>query len=223
MMHNLLKNTNHACSKPTVYKYMKELGIRSVMMRKKTTYKKGSQHQLFDNLLKRDFTSLKPNQKWCIDFTYLTLSTGEKRYNCSILDLYDRRIVASLNSKFIDSRLAMDTLSLALKEHRPKVGLILHSDQGSQFASQEFITYCKEHEIIQSMSRAGCPYDNAVMERFYNTFKNEYIHRYYFRNDDELNQGIQDYIFVWYNYIRPHSYNGGIPPSRARFRSQTHQ
>lgn len=69
MMCNLPKNTNHACSKPTVYKCMKELGICSVIMRKKLTYKKGSQHQLFDNLLKRDFTVSRPNQKWCTDFT----------------------------------------------------------------------------------------------------------------------------------------------------------
>lgn len=197
---------------------MKELGIRSVIMRKKPAYKKGLQHELFENLLNRDFTSDAPNQKWCTDFTYLTLSTGEKRYNCSILDLYDRRIVASLNSKSIDSQLAIATLELALKEHRPKSGLLLHSDQGSQFASQEFTSYCKEKGIIQSMSRAGCPYDNAAMERFYNTFKNEYICRYYFKDDQALNQGTQDYVFVWYNYIRPHSYNGGIPPSRARFR-----
>ena len=218
MIYHLLKNTSHTCSKPTVYKYMKELGIRSVIMRKKPSYKKGLQHKLFKNLLNRDFTATQPNQKWCTDFTYLTLSTGEKRYNCSILDLYDRRIVASLNSKYIDSKLAIDTLALALKKHSPKAGLLLHSDQGSQFASQEFTTYCKENAIIQSMSRAGCPYDNAAMERFYNTFKNEYICRYYFKNDEELNLGTQDYVFVWYNYIRPHSYNGGMPPARVRFR-----
>ncbi|WP_083258685.1 IS3 family transposase [Cellulosilyticum sp. I15G10I2] len=73
MIHHLLKKTSHACSKPTVYQYMKELGIRSVIMRKKPSYKKGLQHKLFKNLLKRDFTAAIPNQKWCTDFAYLTL------------------------------------------------------------------------------------------------------------------------------------------------------
>lgn len=218
MLFELLKNTPHRCSKPTIYKYMKVLGIRSVIMRKKPVYQKGIYHKRFENSLKREFTATGPNQKWCTDFTYLTLSTGEKRYNCSILDLYDRRIVASVNGKLIDSQLAINTLEIALKVHKPKQQLLLHSDQGSQFCSEAFTSYCEKHHVIQSMSRAGCPYDNAPMERFYNTFKNEYINRYYFKNDLELNEGTKDYVFVWYNHVRPHSYNGGIPPSRVRFK-----
>ena len=188
------------------------------MRRRKASYKKGSQHRLFENILQRDFTAEKPNLNRCVDFTYLTLSNRAKRYNCSILDLYDRRIVATLNSRFIDAKLAIDTLPIALKEHKPKSGLLLHSDQGSQFASSEFISFCLQHGINQSMSRAGCPYDNAPMERFYNTFKNEYIHRYYFKTDQDLEQGIRNYVFVWYNYQRPHTYNDGVPSARVDVR-----
>ena len=97
---------------------------------------------------------------------------GDKfRYNCTRIDLYDRCVVVSVNRKYINSDLAIETLSLALKqEHNPK-GLILHSDQGVQFTSRDFVMFCNEQRITQSMSKTGYPYDNAPMERFYNPFQ----------------------------------------------------
>ena len=153
-------------SKTTMHKYMnKELALRSVVMRKKPAYLKGTVHKVFPNLLNREFKALTPNSVWCTDFTYLNLSNGSKRYNCSILDLYDRSIVATLNGKEITSDLAIRTLELALKYHKPSnSGLILHSDQGSQYSSKQFTEFCQDRKIAQSMSRAGCPYDNAPME-----------------------------------------------------------
>lgn len=144
---------------------------------------KGKQHVTFHNQLKRVFTATKPNQKWCTEFTYMTLSNGQKRYNCSILDLYDRSIVSSLNSKSLNTQLAIETLKIALRKHKIKGSILLHSDQGTQFTSKDFTDFCKANKVIQSMSKAGCPYDNAPMERFYNTLKNEYINRYYFKDD----------------------------------------
>lgn len=107
-------------------------------------------------------------------------------------------------------------MKIALLNNRIKNKLILHSDQGSQFASRDFINYCVENDIIQSMSRAGNPYDNAPMERFYNTMKTEFVYQYTFETDEDLNQGIYEYIFDWYNHRRPHTYNGGLTPSEAR-------
>ena len=128
---------------------------------------------------------------WCTDFTYMTLTNGTMRYNCSVIDLYDRSVVASENSPFITSSLAMCTLEKALSSAKAiPQNLILHSDQGSQFTSAEFVEYCRELGISQSMSRAGCPYDNAPMERDYNTY--------------------------WYNRVRPHSYNGYLTPFEKR-------
>ncbi len=98
---------------------------------------------------------------WCIDFTYIHLESGEMRYNCSILDLHRRKIVASVNGTEITARLAIQALEKAIIGNQPPKGLIVHSDQGSQFTSKEFISYCKEHHIQQSMSRAGSPTDNA--------------------------------------------------------------
>ncbi len=112
---------------------------------------------------------------------------------------------------------------MAIKRHTLTGKLILHSDQGSQFASVLFTEYCKRNNIVQSMSRAGCPYDNAVMERYYNSLKNEFINHYSFETDTLLNAAIDEYAFVWYNYQRPHTYNDKLTPFEARqaFTSQT--
>lgn len=197
---------------------MSELGLKSIILKKKNPFRKGAQHKIFKNLIERQFHSERPNTKWCTDFTYMSLTNGTNRYNCSIIDLYDRSIVATLNSNRIDSKFAIETLQLAFSKHKVSKGLILHSDQGSQFCSKEFTEYCSTLKINQSMSRAGCPGDNAVMERFYSTFKNELIYQYHFKTEKELDESVEDYICDWYNHRRPHTYNNGMPPFQARFK-----
>jgi len=216
MMRIFLQRRKIILSNPTVHKYMKEMGLRSVVMPKKPKYKKGDCYKKFDNLLKQDFTSEQPNVKWCTDFTYLFLEDGAKRYNCSIVDLYDRSVVATLNSNRINAELAKDTLGIALKKNGNYKDIILHSDQGSQFTSKDFTEYCLNMNVRQSMSKAGCPYDNAPMESFYGTFKAEYIKQHNFKTDEELNEGTLDYVYSWYNHIRPHSSNNYLTPFEKR-------
>ena len=90
-------------------------------------------------------------------------------------------------------------------------------DQGCQFTSQTFVNFCKSNRVLQSMSKVGCPYDNAPMERFYNTLKQELIYRTSFVSEDALKEAINHYVFIWYNHIRPHSYNNGMTPWEARY------
>jgi len=206
-------------SKTTVHKYMnKELHLQCVCRRKRPGYKKGHAHKIFPNLLERNFVANKANQVWCTDFTYVFLTNGSMRYNCTIIDLYDRSVVASETGKWITSDLAILTLEKALhsQKRRPE-NLILHSDQGSQFTSVPFILYCRQRGITQSMSAAGCPYDNAPMERYYNTFKAELINRFNFRTDEELAHAVSEFAYVWYNQVRPHSYNNYRTPYEARY------
>jgi transposase InsO family protein len=208
-------------SKTTVHKYMnKELGLTSIVKRRKPGYVKGHAHKVFPNLLKQNFTSDKPNRIWCTDFTYLFLTNGQKRYNCSIIDLYDRSVVSSLNGKEMTSTLAINTLKKAIAT-QPKIttGLILHSDQGSQYTSEVFTDFCKSISIIQSMSKAGCPYDNAPMERYYNTLKNELIYHHYYHNDKELNEAVNNFAYVWYNHVRLHTFNKGLTPFEALYKN----
>ena len=206
-------------STTTVHKYMnKELGLMSVVRRKKPNYRKGKAHKVFPNLLQQDFNADKINAKWCTDFTYLYLADGRKRYNCTIIDLHDRSVVASINGKEITSDLAIRTVKKALSA-QPAVReqLILHSDQGSQFTSKEFVEFCESVHITQSMSKAGYPYDNAPMERYYNTLKNELIYLHHFHSDEELNRAVSDFAYFWYNHVRPHSYNDYRTPFQARY------
>lgn len=216
MIKVFLKRKSINLSKTTVLKYMKELGIRSVVIRKKPRYHKGDCYKKFPNLIKKEFKADGPNQKWCTDFTYLYLSDGAKRYNCSILDLYDKSNVATLNSKRIDAALAIKTLKLALDKIPKKDELILHSDQGTQFTSQAFTEFCEQNRVTQSMSKSGCPYDNSPMERFYGTLKHELINKHKFETDDIMNRKISDHIFGYYNHIRPHSANGDLTPFEKR-------
>jgi len=206
-------------SKTTVHKYMnKELHLQCVCRRNRPGYKKGHAHKIFPNLLNRNFVADKANHVWCTDFTYVFLTNGFMRYNCTIIDLYDRSVIASETGKWITSDLAIMTLEKALHSQKkePK-NLILHSDQGSQFTSIQFISYCQKHGITQSMSAAGCPYDNAPMERYYNTFKAELINRFNFRNDEELDHAVSEFAYIWYNQVRPHSYNDYRTPYEARY------
>ena len=215
-----LERKGVALSKTTVHKYMnRELDLHAVIMRKKPSYVRGVKNKIFPNLLRQKFQVKAPNLVWCTDFTYIRLSNGKMRYNCTVMDLYDRSVVSSLNSEHINTELAKAALEKAIEGEKPGKGLILHSDQGSQYSSWEFVDYCKKRGIRQSMSKAGCPYDNAPMERFYNTFKNELIYPNSFSSAESLDEAVRRYVYVWYNHVRPHSYNGWKTPFEARYRT----
>lgn len=202
----------------TVHKYMNRLlGLKSIVRSKKPQYEHGKPHRVFENKLKQDFTAEKINQRWCTDFTYLFCGNHEVRYNCTILDLFDRSVIASITDRKIDSGLAIRTLKKALKyQPSAKGNVILHSDQGSQFTSKAFVEFCESAEVAQSMSKAGYPYDNAPMERYFNTLKNELIHHHEYASEEELYQAVEEFAYVDYNYARPHSYNNYLTPYQAR-------
>ena len=218
MMKKLLERENIFISMTTAHRYMNtECGLFSIV-RKKHRTGSGESHKVFDNLLNQDFSAVEPNRKWCTDFTYLFLQNGNKRYNCTVLDLYDRSVVASATGTEITSELAVRTLEKALVNN-PSVlreGVILHSDQGSQFTSARFTEYCESHGVKQSMSRAGCPYDNAPMERYINTLKNELTKLYSFTSEEKLCDAVSDFAYVWYNHGRPHSYDNWLTPMQKR-------
>ena len=217
MMKSLLDNKGIHLSAHTVHNYMnKELGLKSVTRKAKRRHCNGPEpYGLFENLLDQDFHADRRNAKWCVDFTYLSFGKNNRRYNCTILDLYDRRVVASVNGNRINTQLAIDTLEEAIQNVGGETGMILHSDRGSQFASKEFIEFCKGLGIIQSMSKPGCPYDNAPMERYFNTLKAELLHLNKYETEKELYTAITAYAYGWYNNLRPHSYNGGLPPLKV--------
>lgn len=217
MMRHMLANQGISLSIQTVRKYMNvELGLKSITRKARYHYHKGPEaYAVSDNLLMQDFTASSRNQKWCIDFTYIYFGNKCKRYNCSIIDLYDRRVVASVNGNRINTELAMETVRKAIERSNGEIGMILHSDRGSQFTSKQFHDFCKSYGICQSMSRPGCPYDNSPMERYFNTLKAELINLHKYPDEESLYHEINCYAYGWYNNLRPHSFNGGLPPAKV--------
>ena len=205
MMCDLLRGENIKICKLTVLRYMQEQHLRSIARKNRKFNCPKSENVLFPNIISQDFNPSERNRVWCTDFTNLEYGGGTVRYNCTIIDLYDRSAVASMNSSLLNSELAINTLKRALATHKIPKGLILHSDQGCQFTSKDFTEFCTLNHIQQSMSRAACPYDNAPMERFFNTLKNEFTYHHRFKSAKELDAGIIEYIFRWYNWERPHT------------------
>ena len=216
-----LARRGYGYSTTTIHKYMNtELGLRSIVRPRRPGHVHGKPHKVFENRLKQDFNADTVNQKWCTDFTYLFLNNNEVRYNCTIIDLHDRSVVASITDRHITSDLAIRTLKKALDSQPAIRGeLILHSDQGSQYTSKAFVEFCESVHVTQSMSRAGYPYDNAPMERYFNTLKNECTKLYGFQTEKALYQTVEEFAYVTYNHIRPHSFNGYRTPYQARISS----
>ena len=219
-IHAYLLRKGYDISCLTVHKYMNtELHLYSVSRKRKEKYERGTAHKVFENKLNQDFTADNINQKWCTDFTYLFLTDGSKRYNCSIIDLHDRSVIASITGRNITAALAKETLQKAI-DSQPGIDvskLLIHSDQGSQYTSKEYTEFCESLGISQSMSKAGYPYDNAPMERYFNTLKNDLIYQHYYHTEEELYTAVEEFAYVHYNHVRPHSYNNYKTPFEARY------
>ncbi len=155
------------------------------------------------NLLGRNFTATRPNRVWVTDITFVPTRRGWL-YVATMVDLFSRRVVGWAMSGRIDQQLVVDALHMAIKRRRPSPGLIVHSDQGQQYASSTYraVLFC--HDLVQSMSRKGNCLDNAVAESFFSTLKNELVHHVVFENRDEARAAIFDYMEVFYNRKRVH-------------------
>ena len=196
-----------------------ELQLFSISRKRKPNYERGIVHKVYKNKLEQDFSSSGINQKWCTDFTYLFLTDGSKRYNCTIIDLHDCSVIASITDKHVTADLAKRTLQKAI-DSQPGIDvskLMLHSNQGSQYTSKEFTDFCENLGITQSMSKAGYPYDNAPMERYFNTLKNDFIYHHYYHTEEGLYTAIEEFAYAQYNHVRPHSYNNYQTPYEARY------
>ena len=219
-VHAYLIRKGYDISCLTVHKYMNtEMQLFSISRKKKPEYEHGVAHKVYENKLNQDFHANAINLKWCTDFTYLFLTDGSKRYNCTIIDLHDRSVISSITDKNITADLAKRTLEKAIHS-QPGIDLsklMLHSDQGSQYTSKEFTEFCEKLGITQSMSKAGYPYDNAPMERYFNTLKNDLIYQHYYHTEDELYTAVEEFAYVQYNHVRPHSYNNYKTPYEARY------
>lgn len=166
------------------------------------------------NILAQNFKQSKPNSVWVCDFTYIRVGT-RFYYLCAVLDLYARKIIAYKLSKRMDTQFAFDTLDLAVANIGQSSGIIFHSNRGAQFTSKCFRKHLEALNMIQSFSAKGHPYDNAVMECFFKYLKKEETNGRNYSFFSELQLSLFQYIYGFYNSLRPHSHNNGLSPNQA--------
>lgn len=204
------------CSRSTVYRIMKENGIKS---KRKPKWKQttNSKHDLpiAPNLLNQDFNVYFPNSVWVGDITYNWTNEGWL-YTAIVKDLCTKEIVGYAMSDRITKELAIKAMEMAIKRECPNSGLIFHSDRGSQYCSKDYQNLLKSNKIIPSMSRKGNPYDNAVAENFFSNMKCECTNFYIFNTRSEAKQTIFEYIEIYYNRQRRHSGCGWVPPKKYK-------
>ncbi|MEB6924090.1 IS3 family transposase [Escherichia coli] len=196
---------------------MKELGLVSCQQPTHRYKRGGHEHVAIPNHLERQFAVTEPNQVWCGDVTYIWTS---KRwaYLPVVLDLFARKPVGWAMSFSPDSRLTMKALEMAWETRGKPVGVMFPSDQGSHYTSRQFRQLLWRYRIRQSMSRRGNCWDNSPMERFFRSLKNEWVPATGYVSFSDAAHAITDYIVGYYSALRPHEYNGGLPPNESENR-----
>ena len=181
----------------TILRVMQKYGLLSVIRRKK--YRNyGEYLHRYPNLLNRDFSAERPNQKWVTDISYIHTKQGVL-YLSIIRDLYDNSIVAYKTGTEQNVNLVLSTIKAAKKREKVTAELQLHSDQGFQYTSHPYFKLTQEYNIIPSMSRRGNPYDNALAENFFSILKTECIYRVKLQSYEEARLLIDEYIHFYNN------------------------
>ncbi|EJF7711584.1 IS3 family transposase [Providencia rettgeri] len=193
---------------------MKEMGLVSCQQPVHRYKRGGHEHIAIPNHLERQFAVTEPNQVWCGDVTYIW--TGKRwAYLAVVLDLFARKPVGWAMSFSPDSKLITKALKMAWEIRNKPSGLMFHSDQGSHYTSRQFRQLLWRYRIKQSMSRRGNCWDNSPMERFFRSLKNEWVPVTGYISFSEAAHAITDYIVGYYSEVRPHEYNGGLPPNES--------
>lgn len=182
----------------TVLRVMQKYNLLSVVRRKRFHYCSQHLHR-YPNILNREFTAERPNQKWVTDISYIKTAQGFL-YLSIIGDLYDNSIVAYKMDKEQSIKLVLDTIKAAKRKEKITAELQLHSDQGFQYTSHAYFNLTQSYGITPSMSRLGYPYDNALAENFFSILKMECIHRVKLSGYDEGRLIISEYINFYNNY-----------------------
>jgi len=194
-------------------KLMREAGVQARQRKKyKVTTNSNHKQPVFDNLLDRQFDVPQTDQVYASDVTYVWTQEGWL-YLAVVIDLCSRRVVGWSMSSRMKAQLVCDALTMAIWQRRPKAGLIHHSDRGSQYASKAFRRLLKAHGFKGSMSRKGDCWDNAVVESFFGSLKQERVQWQSYQTRYEAQQDILDYISMFYNSHRLHSYLGYVSPN----------
>ena len=212
-VHGELQKQAVVCSLETVRKIMQTQDLHPQPPRKFViTTDSNHKFEIADNLLARDFEADRPNQKWVADITYIPTASGWS-YLATVMDLFGRPIVGWAMSDKIDTDLTLKALDMAIKRRSPGKNIIFHSDRGVQYASTRHQKRLKLFGMECSMSRKGDCWDNAVMERFFWSLKQEWVYGKEYQNLAEAKEDVYFYIEMFYNSQRIHQKLGYLTPA----------
>ncbi len=215
-----LRAEGESCGRRKAKTLMQLAGVEAKQKRKyKVTTDSRHNLPVAANLLKRDFFISEPDRVYCADITYIWTKEGWL-YLAIVLDLFSRQIVGwSLNTR-MTKELVINSLQMAIWRRRPAKGLIFHSDRGSQYCSRAFQKMLKDNGMMSSMSRKGDCWDNSVAESFFGSLKTERVFDSNYFSREEAKRDIVDYIEMFYNCRRRHSYLGYISPKEFEKRME---
>lgn len=212
-IHAQLKQEGVQCGRPRVANLMKQAGIRAkIVKRFKVTTKPDIKATILPNQLAQNFTAAAPDEKWVADITYIATQEGWL-YLAIVLDLFSRKIVGLAMDKYLHTELILQATQQALTHRQPAQGLLHHSDKGCQYTSKRFQDLLEENGIVCSMSGTGNCYDNACAESFFHTLKTEWIEGQRYETREAAIASIFEYVEVFYNNQRLHSYCGYLSPT----------
>ena len=197
--------------KERVRKIMKELNLVSIRENAKRNHKKRQEYQK-QNLLNRNFKAARKNEIWVSDITYFRIK-DYALYLCVILDLFSRRVVGYRVSRKSSTHLVTATFRAAFQDRDSPQGLTFHSDRGGHYISDTFRHLLQESGVAQSFSNSGRPYDNAVAETFFATFKKEEAYRREYSSEADFRKSVDAYI-RFYNEVRPNQTLAYKSPAR---------
>jgi putative transposase len=218
-VHKVLVSKNIKCGINKVAKFMKENDLRAKAKKKyKATTDSDHDNKVYENILDRNFNVNKPDTVWVSDITYVYTREGWL-YLCVIIDLYSRKVVGYSTGEKIDTQLLLKAFMMAYTSRRPKRNMIFHSDRGVQYTSDLFQKKLKKYGFICSMSRKGNCWDNACAESFFHTIKVEELNHNNFRTREEAHRSIFEYIEIFYNRKRIHSYLGYLSPEEFELKA----
>lgn len=186
-------------------------GLRARPRRRGLPKDQGERSVIAGNVLDRQFTDDRPNQKWVADFTYIWTAEGWL-YVAAVIDLFSRRVVGWSMSDTMTAQLVTDALIMAIWRRGKPDALLHHSDQGSQYTSEQFQRLMADNGVTCSMSRSGNVWDNAAMESFFSSLKTERIGKNIYRTRAQAKTDVFDYVKCFYNPTRRHSTLGYLSP-----------
>jgi len=212
-IHQDLRESGEACSVHRVAKIMRQHHLKAQIGYKRRNMSGGKPSRVADNLLARQFNPPAPNQVWVSDITYIRTHEGFL-YVATVMDLFSRRIVGWSMDKVIDRHLVIKALLMAVYQRQPKSEVMVHSDQGSQYGSADYLAFMKANNLIPSMSRRGNCHDNAVAESFFATIKKRIVRKKVYSTRNDAKAEIFNFIEMFYNPKKRHSHTGGISPAK---------